>query len=78
VVAGDGQVWVQIEDERSTPDTGGLVGRFGPATGSIARTVHVNLGGIPRSSGDGYSNPPFGVSGGNIWSAQSALQRTTP
>jgi hypothetical protein len=79
VVAGDGQVWVQLY--KSSPDglnqLSQLVGQFDPAAGKIVRTMRIFLGEVPGSSSDGYTFPPFAVVDGQVWSAYSGLQRTT-
>ena len=80
LVAGDGQLWVQV-----IPPTGGsslnyhsLIGQIDTATGQISRTVMISIGEEPGSAGNGYANPPFAVANGQIWSAYNGLQRTTP
>jgi hypothetical protein len=79
VVTGDDQIWVQLYKASSdgADDLHELVGQVDPMTGRIVRTMHIFLGGVPGSSGDGYPFPPFAVADGRLWSAYSGLQRTT-
>ena len=70
VVAGDGEVWVQVWQAAT-------VGKVDPATGTVVRSVDISTSGSPDTS-DGYTSPPFAVAGGQLWSAFLNVQRTTP
>ncbi len=78
VVVGDNQVWVQVYDQDQGPAyLRGVVGQVDPRTGKIVRTVDIDIGGVPGSSGNGYNNPPFAVAQHQIWSAHNGIERTT-
>ena len=62
VVAGDGQVWVQLYDKSNGVLTkNGLVAQVDPATGELLRTIRTELT-APASNGRALS-----VGGGHIW-----------
>lgn len=62
VATGDGEVWVQLDDDTyGALNKNGLVGEFDPETGKILRTVRTRLRDPP------INGPTFSIGEGSIW-----------